>query len=513
MGPGDSGMHRRDAIRGLAGAGILASSGTRAAGQAASGDGSVASDIVRFGPAVEPLVRLIEDVPREECIETLASRLRSGLPYRRLLAALFLAGIRNVNPQPPGFKLHCVFVLHAAHELSLEASAEGRLLPLFWALDNFKKAQLEDVEQGDFRLRKVTGRLPGPTQAWSDFHTAMETWDAPRADRAIAVLARTRGAHEVMAGLWRHGARDYRNIGHKAIFTASTWRTLQTIGWRHAEPALRSLTLGLLDFGKSVRMNGFGFDDQCHFPNAELARKALPDLPAGWVRQGAPTAGPAKDIVASIREAGHAPACTSTVRMIARGEARSADVWDGIHLAAGELMLRLPGILGVHCVTSANALHYAFRMSSDAETRLYLVLQGVGWMAQFASFMSADDEIRDFDIGAMAAEDVAMDSEDGAAEILGDLASSPDRAARKAYAYAQNHSDASPLLQAARELVCRKTDEVHHLKVAAAVFEDLELVHPRWRPHMLATAAHYLRGTEHPDSKIAQRARDALGYA
>ena len=506
-------MRRRDAIRGLAGAGILASSGTRAAGQALRADGSVASDIVRFGPAVEPLVRLIEDVPREECIEVLASRLRSGLPYRQLLAALFLAGIRNVNPQPPGFKLHCVFVLHAAHELSLEASAEDRLLPLFWALDNFKKAQQEDVDQGDFRLREVTGRLPGPTQAWSEFHAAMETWDAPRADRAIAVLARTRGAHEIMAGLWRYGARDYRNIGHKAIFTASTWRTLQTVGWRHAEAALRSLTLGLLDFGKSVRMNGFGFDDQCHFPNVELTRKTLPDLPPGWVGEAAPTAEPAKTIVASIREAGPAPACTSTARMIAKGEARSADAWDAVHLAAGELMLRLPGILGVHCITSANALHYAFRMASDAETRLYLLLQGVGWMAQFARFMSADEAIRNFDIGAMTGEDVGTDSDDGATEILGDLASSPDRAARKAYAYAQTHSDASPLLTQAREMVCRKTDEVHHLKFAAAVFEDLELVHPRWRPHVLAASAHYLRGTDHPDSKIAQRARDALGYA
>ena len=67
-----------------------------------------------------------------------------------------------------------------------------------------------------------------------------------RADRAIVSLVRSASAHQIISALWEYGARDYRNIGHKAIFVANTWRTLQTIGWQHAEPALRSLVLGLL---------------------------------------------------------------------------------------------------------------------------------------------------------------------------------------------------------------------------------------------------------------------------
>ena len=35
-------------------------------------------------------------------IEVLAHRIKNGLGYREVLAALFLAGIRNVSPQPPG---------------------------------------------------------------------------------------------------------------------------------------------------------------------------------------------------------------------------------------------------------------------------------------------------------------------------------------------------------------------------------------------------------------------------
>ena len=57
-------------------------------------------------------------------------------------------------------------------------------------------------------------------------------------------LARSTGAAEVMELFWRYGARDFRDIGHKAIFVANSYRTLQTIGWRHAEPVLRVESVG-----------------------------------------------------------------------------------------------------------------------------------------------------------------------------------------------------------------------------------------------------------------------------
>ena len=42
------------------------------------------------------------------------------------------------------------------------------------------------------------------------------------------------------------GARDFRSIGHKAIFVMCAQRTLALIGWQHAEPILRSLAYALL---------------------------------------------------------------------------------------------------------------------------------------------------------------------------------------------------------------------------------------------------------------------------
>src|SRR5206468_4896350 len=68
---------------------------------------------------------------------------------------------------------------------------------------------------------------------------------------AVAGLCRAAGAAEIAETLWRYGARDWQNIGHKIIFTAQSFRTLDTIGWQHAEPVLRSLVYGLLNGGSS----------------------------------------------------------------------------------------------------------------------------------------------------------------------------------------------------------------------------------------------------------------------
>ena len=75
----------------------------------------------------------------------------------------------------------------------------------------------------------------------------MNNWDEAAADAAIAGLARTAQPREIFEILCRFGARDFREIGHKAIYVANSWRTLQHIGWQHAEPVLRSLAYALLD--------------------------------------------------------------------------------------------------------------------------------------------------------------------------------------------------------------------------------------------------------------------------
>src|SRR6184192_3620660 len=112
-------------------------------------------DIVRFDPEIEPLVRFLEDTPRERLLEEVADKIKRGLTYRELLSALLLAGVRNIQPRPVGFKFHAVIVVNSAHLASMDSPQEHRWLPMFWALDNFKSSQAQNQQQGGWRMKPV----------------------------------------------------------------------------------------------------------------------------------------------------------------------------------------------------------------------------------------------------------------------------------------------------------------------------------------------------------------------
>src|SRR5215475_9560276 len=61
-------------------------------------DAKVDPTLVRLDDHIETLVRLLENTPRDRVLEELAMRVRNGTSYREVLAALFLAAVRNVQP-------------------------------------------------------------------------------------------------------------------------------------------------------------------------------------------------------------------------------------------------------------------------------------------------------------------------------------------------------------------------------------------------------------------------------
>src|SRR5947209_11739756 len=211
-------------------------------------EASLDPKVVRLGSEVEPLVRLLEETPRGRLLEEVASRVRKGAAYRDVLAALLLAGVRNVQPRPSvGHKFHAVLVVNSAHLASLASPDTDRWLPVFWALDYFKSSQAQDVREGNWTMGPVDeSAVPPARKARAAFLAAMDDWDEAAADAAVTGLARTAGANEIYELFFRLGARDFRSIGHKAIYVANSGRTLQCIGWQHAEPVLRSLAYALL---------------------------------------------------------------------------------------------------------------------------------------------------------------------------------------------------------------------------------------------------------------------------
>ena len=102
--------------------------------------------IVRFSTEIEPLVRVLEDTPRDKVLEAVAKEIQGGTSYREIVAALLLAGVRNVQPRPSvGHKFHGVLVVNSAHLASISSPDEHRWLPIFWAIDQFKSSQAADV--------------------------------------------------------------------------------------------------------------------------------------------------------------------------------------------------------------------------------------------------------------------------------------------------------------------------------------------------------------------------------
>ena len=247
--------------------------------------------IVRFDAAIEPLVRLLEQTPRERLFEQVAARMIKGLTYKETLAALLLAGIRNVQPRPSvGFKFHAVLVVHSAHLVALASPEADRWLPIFWALDQFKRSQATDVRDGDWTMGAVDPKaLPSTMSAARAFTTAMDDWDESRADAAAAALARGLKPGEVFELFARYAARDFRSIGHKAIYVANAWRTLETIGWQYSEPVLRSLAYALLAREGSDPVKGDASADRPWRHNQPLVARVRPDWGSGHADTGATT--------------------------------------------------------------------------------------------------------------------------------------------------------------------------------------------------------------------------------
>ena len=70
-----------------------------------------------------------------------------------MLAALLLAGVRNVQPRPSvGFKFHAVLVVNSAAPGQHGRTGPRRWLPIFWAIDNFKSSQARDVAEGGWTM-------------------------------------------------------------------------------------------------------------------------------------------------------------------------------------------------------------------------------------------------------------------------------------------------------------------------------------------------------------------------
>ena len=418
---------------------------------------------VRLRPEIEPLVKLIEESPRNKLLEEVASRIHKGASYKDVLAALLLAGVCNVQPRPTvGHKFHAVLVVNSAHLASLASPDAERWLPLFWALDNFKSSQAQnEKESAGWRMKPVDeGQVPTARKSRTAFIDAMDKWDEQAADAAAAGLARTAGTHEVFELFTRDGARDFRDIGHKAIYVANSWRTLQTIGWQHAKPVLRSLAYALLKHEGDNPATRDGEPDRPGRKNKELAGR----IRADWL-DGKSSRQATADLLAVLRHANAEEVPAKVVEALNGGASPQA-VWDALMLGAGELLMRQPGIVALHAVTSTNALRYAFGATANDETRRWLLLQNASFVTLFRDALGGrGGKVGSTKIDALEPLDPAKSPSDAVAEMFADVNRDRLMAARKVLGYIADKGDPRTFIDAGRLLVFFKGNDAARLQI------------------------------------------------
>ena len=311
-----------------------------------------------------------------------------------------------------------------------------------------------------------------------------------------------RAANDIFELFARYGARDFRSIGHKAIFVANSYRTLQCIGWQHAEPILRSLAYALLNHeGES---NPADSDHEADRPWRENLIRAG-KIRRHWAsRRLDPVA--TEDLVQSFRTAAPDELCEQVVEML-NADVSPQSIFDAIFLAAGELLMRQPGIVALHALTTTNALHYIYRTAANDNTRRMVLLQNVAFLPMFREAMRGRGKVSEKRITDLA------DSVGEGPELSGifdNVGSKSDLAAKQAYRFLRSQGGSREFMAEARRLIFLKGTDSHDYKFSSAVLEDHARVSSKWRDLYLAASVHKLRGAGGKGNGLVDRVREAL---
>lgn len=456
----------------------------------------------------DELVALLLDSDRERLPEHLVKHIHAGLEDQALLGAITDAAARAVSPYPVvGFKYHAFMMLHAVQRTVTQGRDEDRWPSLLWAADVLKASQATEARQTGWRMDPIDpDRVPTRAQAEDAFVSAMERWDPEAADRAIVGLYRAVPKERLFDLLFRHAARDFRSIGHKTITAINCHRLLHTLGWSDAEPLLRSLTYALQNHADEPNPahNDLAADRPWR-ENLALAE----DLPSNR-QSGTPTPAAIPDLLATFREG----SATDTSRATAAALRQGVDpqtLWTAIILAAGELLLRRPGIIAIHANTTAEALHQGYRRSRDDQTRKLLMLQAAAFMPLFRDRLGSG--VRSFTIDGLEPEGSAgsaPESDRQLGEIFAAIGVDRDLAARKALAYFQATREQAAFQELSRHYTVDRNLGYHDYKLVEAMIENARHLKAPWQARYLAVSVYDLNGPGTPRNAVVVRARELL---
>ena len=270
---------------------------------------------------------------------------------------------------------HTVLALQSVHLTALNLPGRERWLPVFWALDYFKRAQEAERRQSGWTMGPEPEPVAGTVEAARKRLTdALDRWDLEAVDPAVLDFARLATPEQLSEILFRYGIRDLRAIGHKVIAVQNVHRLLPVVGPEYAPPVFRSLAAALQNH--SYDPNPATGD----LPSDRTWRAfqaMLGEIPKTW-KQGRRDDAARNEFIRTLRETSELDAGRAAIDLLQHGV--SADsIWEALFAAAAELVLTQPTVVPVHAQTSANAFHYVFRHARTETTQLLALLQSAAF--------------------------------------------------------------------------------------------------------------------------------------
>ena len=463
--------------------------------------------LARTLPEIGALHRLLEETPHERVATELAALIRDGLDHRRTLVALAVATSRRVQPFPHvGFKYHTVLALQSVHLTALNLPHEERWLPVFWALDYFKRAQEQERRQSGWTMGPQPEPVAGTAQAArKSLIDALDRWDLEAVDPAILDFARLATPEQLSELLFRYSTRDLREIArHKAIAVQNVHRLLPIVGPEYAPPVLRSLAAALQNHGNDP--NPATRD----LPSDRTWREfqaMLGEIPKTW-KQGRRDDTARNELLGTLREVSELDAGRAVVDLLKHGVSTDS-IWEGLFATAAELVLRLPTVVPVHAQTSANAFHYVFRHARAEETQLLALLQSAAFMPGFRRRVrNARPNLRVDELEPLA---VSGDGAEALRDAFSELPHARTSGARKALHYLQHGGSADTFVASARRQLARNGRQSHDYKFTEAALENhREMAPTAWRDRILSASMAYFTGSATAPSPVSQEALQLL---
>src|SRR5262249_11217470 len=144
--------------------------------------------------------------------------------------------------------------------------------------------------------------------------------------------------------------------------------------------------------------------------------KLVDSIRRDWQR-GKVTPSAATELLATERTASPAECSAKVIELLNKG-IDPASIWDGLFLTAGELLMRRPGIGGLHTLTTMNALHFAYQTSGNDETRRMMMLQAAAFLPMFREFITGGSKLPDLCLDKLEKADAKAKGPEAVEEIF-----------------------------------------------------------------------------------------------